>query len=153
MRPREDRDDDALNWAREGADATFAVSYRARQHPAADLSPAEQSARNEDTAPGEASPSSALLVATGVVAGLYLLIMMAWLVTATRQSALLRFSFAEDVLGGGLYALGLWLAVAAPPVWFAVVLLATRDSRVFVRALWLAAGVVLLIPLPFLRGA
>lgn len=172
-RPEDDGDDDALSWAGEGADPTLAAgSVRRRPPRAVRSAPAEREARDgdeddlpdelaEDDEPSEeerseaeeAAASSVLLVATGVAAGVYLLYTIAWMITATRQNAVAASSFAGDALGGGLYSLGLWLAVAAPTVWFASVLLGTRDARVRTRVLWLVAGLVLLAPLPFLKGA
>ena len=178
-RPEDDGDDDALSWAGEGADPTLAASpTRPRRPRAVRSAPDEREARegDEDELPDElfedggpeadersevderseaeaAAASSVLLVATGVAAGLYLLWTIGWMITATRQNATIAGSFGGDALGGGLYGLGLWLAVAAPAVWFASVLLGTRDARVRTRVLWLVAGLVLLAPLPFLKGA
>lgn len=107
----------------------------------------------ERDAADAAAASSVLLVAMGVAAGLYLLWTIGWMITATRQSATSATTFAGDALGGGLYGLGLWLAVAGPAAWFAAVLLGTRGSRTRTRVLWLIAGLILLAPLPFLKGA
>ncbi|MWV49415.1 hypothetical protein GRS96_09030 [Rathayibacter sp. VKM Ac-2803] len=165
----DDGDDDALSWAGEGTDPTLAgAAPRAvRSAPAVraarpgdsgeDL-PEELLDDDEDVddATSEveaAAASSVLLVATGVTAGLYLLYTIGWMITATRQNGTIAASFSGDALGGALYGLGLWLAVAAPATWFAAVLLGTRDSRVRTRVLWLVAGLVLLAPLPFLKGA
>ncbi|MBO0983872.1 DNA polymerase III subunit gamma/tau [Rathayibacter sp. SD072] len=175
------RDDDALSWAGEDEDPTLAAGETAtRRRPprAVRSAPASRQAHDgetedelpeelleddeteddgiEDDDPSEAeaaAASSVLLVATGVTAGLYLLYTIGWMITATRQNATITATFAGDPLGGALYGLGLWLAVAAPVTWFAVVLLGTRDSRVRTRVLWLLAGLVLLAPLPFLKGA
>ncbi|MCM6762088.1 DNA polymerase III subunit gamma/tau [Rathayibacter sp. ZW T2_19] len=176
------RDDDALSWAGEDEDPTLAAGETAtRRRPprAVRSAPASRPALDGETAeevPEElleddgaeddgaedddrtteaeaAAASSVLLVATGVTAGLYLLYTIGWMITATRQNATITATFAGDPLGGALYGLGLWLAVAAPVTWFAVVLLGARDSRVRTRVLWLLAGLVLLAPLPFLKGA
>ncbi|QHC66212.1 DNA polymerase III subunit gamma/tau [Rathayibacter sp. VKM Ac-2759] len=163
-----DGDDDALSWAGEGADPTLAgVAPRAvRSAPTVRASRAgdadddlpdelrEDGEDDDETSEAEAAAaSSVLLVATGVTAGLYLLYTIGWMITATRQNATITASFSGDALGGALYGLGLWLAVAAPATWFAAVLLGTRDSRVRTRVVWLVAGLVLLAPLPFLKGA
>ncbi|MBF4462693.1 MULTISPECIES: hypothetical protein [unclassified Rathayibacter] len=148
-------DDDALAWAGEGVDPTLAAGEApVRRSPRAaaggDPGPDEEAGRADE---GATASSSVLLVAAGVAAGLYLLSAIAWLITATKQNAVVAASFAGDALGGALYSLGLWLAVAAPIVWFAVVLLATREARVRTRVLWLIVGAVLLAPLPFVKGA
>ena len=179
-RPEDDRDDDALSWAGEGGDPTLVAgdSTARRKAPRAVRSaPAERAARDGDVdelpdelreddgddddeqddderdAADEAAASSVLLVAMGVAAGLYLLSTIGWMITATRQNATIAATFAGDPLGGGLYGLGLWLAVAGPAAWFAAVLLGTRRARTRTRVLWLIAGLILLAPLPFLKGA
>ncbi|PPF48288.1 MULTISPECIES: hypothetical protein [unclassified Rathayibacter] len=158
--PEDDADDEALEWAGEGADPTLAAgTARVRRTPravagAGQADDGSDDDDSEDEDPDdEAASSSALLIAAGIAAGLYLLYAIAWAITATRESPVAAAGFAGDALGGALYSLGLWLAVLAPPVWFAVVLLATRDSRVRTRVLWLVTGLVLLAPLPFLKGA
>ncbi|PPF24462.1 hypothetical protein C5D07_13175 [Rathayibacter tritici] len=161
----EDEDDEALEWAGEGADPTLAAgearARRAQRAAGSSANRAGDSAANDegddsgdDDSADDAASSSALLIASGIAAGLYLLYAIAWAITATRQGPTVVQRFEPgDGLGQGMYTLGLWLAVAAPPVWFAVVLLVTRDSRVRARVLWLVAGLVLLAPLPFLKGA
>lgn len=154
--PEEDAAEEALEWAGEGSDPTLAVGEaRVRRAPRVtagdDVSEDSGSTDEDDSAD---AASSALLIASGIVAGLYLLYAIAWVITATRQGPTVAGRFeSADGLGRGLYSLGLWLAAAAPPVWFAVVLLVSRDSRVRTRVLWLVAGLVLLAPLPFLKGA
>ncbi|QHC58185.1 hypothetical protein [Rathayibacter sp. VKM Ac-2760] len=178
-RPEDDRDDDALSWAGEGGDPTLVAGdapVRRRTPRAVRSAPEERAARegdvdelpdelredDSDDEPDEdderdaadaAAASSVLLVAMGVAAGLYLLWTIGWMITATRQSATTASTFAGDPLGGGLYGLGLWLAVAGPATWFAAVLLGTRGARTRTRVLWLIAGLILLAPLPFLKGA
>jgi hypothetical protein len=49
-----------------------------------------------------------------------------------------------------MYQFGEFLAIVSPLVWFATVLLLTRDSKPISRLLWLLLGVVVLIPWPFL---
>ncbi|NQX15898.1 hypothetical protein [Rathayibacter sp. VKM Ac-2857] len=180
-RPEDDRDDDALSWAGEGGDPTLVAgdgTVRRKAPRAVRSAPEERAAREGDVdelpeelredddgelgddepdeerdAADAAAASSVLLVAMGVAAGLYLLSTIGWMITATRQNATIAATFAGDALGGGLYGLGLWLAVAGPAAWFAAVLLGTRNARTRTRVLWLIAGLILLAPLPFLKGA
>jgi hypothetical protein len=49
-----------------------------------------------------------------------------------------------------MYQGSLWLAVCAPLLWFATTLLLTQRSPAWVRIVWLVAGVVLLVPWPFI---
>ncbi|WP_146076288.1 hypothetical protein [Rathayibacter rathayi] len=168
--PDPEDDDEALEWAGEGADPTLAAGEaRARRRAAAAGGSADDAGdgsgdgsadgsgadgSGDDGSGDDAASSSALLIASGIAAGIYLLYAIAWAITATRQGPTVVQRFEPgDGLGQGMYSLGLWLAVAAPPVWFAVVLLVTRDSRVRTRVLWLVAGLVVLAPLPFLTGA
>lgn len=84
------------------------------------------------------------LVTLGVLGGVYALYVIGWLIGGLRlQGAATYLVF--DVMYQG----SLWLAVLAPVLWFATTFLLTRRSRPWVRLTWLAAGVVLLLPWPF----
>ena len=56
-----------------------------------------------------------------------------------------------DPVAQFMFGLGNWFAILAVPLWFGVTLWLTagRPRR---RLLWLFAGVVVLLPLPFLLG-
>lgn len=95
------------------------------------------------------------LVATGVIAGVYLLYAVGWLIGGLRlgRVAALLVTPAHGTpppmwVTGNL--VGVWLAAAASVIWFLTVLLLTRGSRGWVRWAWLAAGAVLLVPWPLL---
>ena len=97
------------------------------------------------TMPGEREPmSSATLVVLGVIAGAYLLFTIGWIVGGLRLQGTAQFLVSP--LG---YQAAFWLAVAAPALWFATVLVLTRDTKTGMRIVWLVAGMVLLIPWPF----
>lgn len=93
--------------------------------------------------------SSAALVGIGILAGVYLLLSIGWLLGAARFQ-LVAALFLEPIA----FQVTLWLAVLALPLWFVTVFWLTRGSRTWVRILLLVAGAVLLIPWPFvLAGA
>ncbi len=102
-----------------------------------------------------AQSGSTALVATGVIAGIYLLYAVGWLIGGLRVNRVagLLVTPAHGTpppmwTTGNL--VGVWLAAAASVIWFAAVLLLTRTARPWVRWAWLAAGVVLLVPWPLL---
>lgn len=90
---------------------------------------------------------SAALVTLGILAGIYLLYTLGWLVAVLRNPLVLSDPFASILnQSGGV------LAVAAAPLWFIVTLLLGRNAAVRVRLFWLGAGVVALAPWPFVLG-
>jgi hypothetical protein len=87
------------------------------------------------------------LVLLGVLGGIYLLYAIGWLITAIGPAPQLA-----DPVAQFMYGLGRWLAVLAPALWLGVVLWLLAERR-RARLLWLIAGAVLLVPVPFLlRG-
>jgi hypothetical protein len=93
----------------------------------------------------DAGLGTAALVSIGVLGGVYLLFAIGWLVGGLRLQGRYQVLVTDSMYQGAL-----WLATAAPLIWFATTLFATRKSRAWVRWLWLAFGVLLLIPWPFL---
>ncbi|KQX07289.1 MULTISPECIES: hypothetical protein [unclassified Leifsonia] len=161
------RDDDALNWAGDDDPTLVAKDDRAVDgigssetagrselrpgwvpvgEPGRVTTPdtATDAAHDENDAPSQTS--SATLITLGVLGGIYLIYMIGWGVVATRMS-----TGALDPVAQFMFGLGTWLAILAVPLWFAVTLWLTR-GRPRTRLLWLFAGVVLLVPLPFLLG-
>ncbi|MFC8681557.1 DNA polymerase III subunit gamma/tau [Microbacterium ureisolvens] len=84
------------------------------------------------------------LVGLGVLGGVYLLYAIGWLIGGLRLQGRAQYLVFDVMYQGSL-----WLAVLAPLLWFATTFLLTRGSRAWVRFIWLAAGVVLLLPWPF----
>lgn len=120
--------------------------------PAADPQPATGSAPPEPEPATESEPESepetlgtVSLVALGVLGGVYLLFAIGWLIGGLRLQG--RY---QVLVTDAMYQGALWLATAAPLIWFATTLFATRTSRPWVRWLWLVFGALLLIPWPFL---
>ncbi len=104
--------------------------------------PGEPASAEEPAAEGL---GTAALVSIGVLGGVYLLFAIGWLVGGLRLQGRYQVLVTDSMYQGAL-----WLATAAPLIWFATTLFATRKTRAWVRWLWLAFGVLLLIPWPFL---
>ena len=130
-----DPDDDleeGLRW--DGDPADTAAPRVVRQAPVDEAEPVEQM-------------SSALLVTYGIIAGVYLLYTVGWVIAATRTS-----SGSGDILVQIMFQLGQFLAIAGPPLWFVTVFSLTRTRKPAVRLLWLILGLLLFAPLPFILG-
>jgi hypothetical protein len=149
-------DDEALTWAGDDEPALdkpagqsapaapptprVARGWKVVGQPGSVATPADESTRRQ--------MGSVELVVHGILGGVYLLYVIGWLIAAQRDAAA-----PADIVGGALYAVGLWLAVLAPALWFGTVLWLTRraaSSRN--RLIFLTLGVVVLIPVPFLVG-
>jgi hypothetical protein len=88
-----------------------------------------------------------LLVTYGILAGVYLIYTIGWIVSVTRSS------FAQlDLLSTIMFQLGQFLAIAGPALWFVTVLYLTRGRKPIIRLGLLLAGLVVTIPWPFLLG-
>jgi hypothetical protein len=156
-----DPDDDALRWEGDD-DPTLAPGWKAvgtsvplegstedaeTDAPARDAGTHGTDVDTVDEADAAAQPGSAELVILGVLGGVYLLYAVGWLITAIGPAPDLA-----DPVAQFMYALGRWFAVAASALWFGAVLWLTAEHR-RARLLWLIAGAVLLVPIPFvLRG-
>jgi hypothetical protein len=125
----EDADDDALSWAGDERDA------------AAIAPPKEREPRSPDTLPAP------LLITYGIIAGLYLIYTLGWIITITRSSTTL-----PNLLGEIMFQLGEFLAIASPALWFVAVLTLTRGRKPVVRLVWLLLGLLVVVPWPFLLG-
>ncbi len=157
-------DDEALDWgdddptlqsAAPGAASALPSGYRAVGRGSDQVS--EEPATAESATPSDqpaTAPGNVALVATGVVAGIYVLLAIGWVIGGLRLAAVAPLLVAPgggDVPGwSGGNVVAVWLAVAAPVLWFTTVMLATRRSRSWLRWLLLAAGALLLLPWPFI---
>jgi hypothetical protein len=147
-----DPDYDALRWEGDD-DPTLAPGWKTVGKPvpldgASGATDAAASASVEGDVEVEAAqPGSAELVLIGMLGGVYLVYSVGWLFWATSPAPELADPVAQFMFG-----LGRWFAVLAPALWFGAVLWLAAGRR-RARLIWLLAGAVLLVPVPFLlRG-
>ncbi|MFD6053312.1 DNA polymerase III subunit gamma/tau [Agromyces sp. NPDC060279] len=163
-----DSDDEALSWAGDD-DATLAPGWKRVGTPtpasgervsdapstvapdaaAGDAATAVDQASDEtpDQADRTGQTGSVELVVLGILGGVYLLYAVGWLIVATTPAPELA-----DPVATFMYGLGRWFAVLAPALWFGVTLWLCAE-RHRARLLWLVAGAILFVPIPFLlRG-
>jgi uncharacterized membrane protein len=88
-----------------------------------------------------------LLITYGILAGVYLIYTIGWVITVTRSTTTLPTLFGEI-----MFQLGELLAMASPAMWFAAVIVLTRERKPIVRLGLLLVGLVVVIPWPFLLG-
>lgn len=97
--------------------------------------------------------SSGALVLLGLIGGIYLLFTFVWFswanAAATANAAVIETS---GSLGGVLQQIVFWVAPFAPALWFTSVLVLCRGRTLWRRVLWLALGLVVLVPLPMFGG-
>lgn len=158
-------DDDAFRW--EGDDAApspvkkaSAPAAKPTPEPAAAAPASEPLAEGwhavgkgsetvgDDAAAGEPAPlGNVALVSMGLLGGIYLLYTVGWVLGGIRM-------FDAGVFLVPAYAVVpvVWVAIAASALWFGATMLLTRHSAVWVRFVWLVAGVFLLVPWPFVMG-
>jgi len=112
---------------------------------AGDAEPVEDSSADHDMAGAPRQTGSVELLILGVLAGVYLLYTVGWMLTAVRTEAP-----GTSIVGDAMYTFGLWLSALAPALWFGLVhVVVASTSR---RLLWLVVGAVVLVPLPFVLG-
>ncbi|MGO3885925.1 MAG: hypothetical protein ACTJHU_06465 [Mycetocola sp.] len=88
---------------------------------------------------------SVALLSVGVLAGIYLLYTIGWVIGSGRVVSFDSLNSVEAFMAG----LGRVFAIAAPALWAAAVLWLGRNKAVGWRLAWAAVGVVLLVPWPF----
>ncbi|QPZ39756.1 hypothetical protein [Paramicrobacterium chengjingii] len=140
-----DRDDDPLSWA---GDDDPTLQTHASGEPVTKKSAQNRTQRSAPASAAEPAqqPGSAMLVVLGVLGGVYLLYTVGWALNIGRDT----YAVASPI-DQIMYTVGLWLAAAAAPLWFAVALWFTRGHTKS-RILWLVLGAVVLIPWPFVIG-
>jgi len=153
-----DSDDEALSWDGE-SDSSHVAGPKplrekpVREKPARPAKPARASAVTVDDdveADADADPrptSSILVLAYGIIAGVYALYTVGWATTILRGTGTMTNLFAEI-----MFQFGEFLAIAAAPLWFASVLYLTRGRRPALRLIWLLVGLVLLVPIQSVMG-
>lgn len=134
MADPDDELEEGLRWDGDPADTAAPRVVRAAPVSDEEAEPVEQM-------------SSVLLVTYGIIAGIYLLYTVGWIIAATRTS-----SGSADILVQLMFQLGQFFAIAAAPLWFVTVFTLTRTRKPLVRLLWLVLGLLLFVPLPFILG-
>lgn len=153
--------DDALSW--EGDEPERSAKPASTPRPTPKSSMPEPVTEPSDPSPVAAAPvretatvstideddepaaiGNAALVFYGLVGGVYLLFAVGWAVGGMRLRPR-----AALIVADGMYLPWLWLAVLAPALWFAAAWMLTRGRATWIRILALIAGVVLLVPWPF----
>jgi hypothetical protein len=148
----EDEDDEALSWAG-GRDPSHYETPVAKEPKPPRASrrgrPTDTTADSDPAETSDLSPvtSGALLVTMGILAGVYLLYTVGWVVTVQHAGTL-----AVTPLEQLAFTVSEYLAIAAPALWFAAAIYLTRGQRPVVRLVWLVIGAVALIPWPFVFG-
>jgi hypothetical protein len=126
-----DRDEDALAWAGD-------EPVEAAKPPKVEL---------VDGPPAPKPMPAVLLITYGILAGVYLIYTIGWVITVTRSTTTLPTLFGEI-----MFQLGELLAMASPAIWFAAVVVLTRERKPIVRLGLLLVGLVVVVPWPFLLG-
>lgn len=158
-----DSDDDALSWDGDDGRTSKRPSREdaGPRSPGKDVAP-ETSIVESSTGPARASDagepvsaavlpddehpalSTGVLLALGVVGGIYLLYSFGWVVGGLRLKPLANFFVAD-----AMFLPWFVLAVAAPALWFLAGWVLTRGKATWIRLSVLLLGVVLLVPWPF----
>ena len=158
-----DDDDDALTWAgardpslyetpevkaSKGAKTAKPVKEPTSAAAATEAVPAVADAEADDAA-DELAPgmSSVVLIALGLLGGIYLLYTVGWFVSWQR----LVYTD-PDLLELAAFRVQQVLAIVAAPLWFGATLFFTRERKPAVRLLWLVIGAVVLVPWSFTFG-
>jgi hypothetical protein len=97
-----------------------------------------------ELAPGT---SSVMLVALGLLGGIYLLYTIGWFISWQREVYV-----DPDALELAAFRIQQVLGIIAAPLWFVMTILLTRRRRPAVRLLWLVIGALLLVPWSFTFG-
>lgn len=140
-RPPQDDDDAALRW-----DDVDDASYDLGGEPARDE---QAAAPASETRVGEARQRrpGAVVAATGVFGGVYLMYVIGWLIGVAQLPLSGR-----DLLQEITYQFAEFLAIVSPIFWLVTTLVLTRDGSTVRRFGWLALGTLVLVPWPFLLG-
>ncbi len=138
-----DPDEDALSWAGDAdRPGGTAESPAPRQEP--ERAPDSVAVARAGQVEGR---RLALTATLGVIAGIYLVFTVFWIIGVQLTGGSPRF-----LLGAIMFQFGEFLAIVCCALWFGVTIVLTRGSSFAVRILWLLAGLVVLIPWPFFLG-
>lgn len=140
-----DPDEDALAWAGDEPieKPGGRVAPRARIETPATAEPAVEVVQN----PTKRPTSAPLLITYGLLAGLYLIYVVGWILSVAK-GAPVRATVFDQIM----FQVQQGLAVASPAIWFGAVFLLTRGRKPLVRLLWLLVGLAIVIPWPTVLG-
>ena len=142
-RPDDPDDDAALRW-----DDVDDASYDFGPAPGDEPETAAANAAAETGDAGRAAGErgrSALLVATSVFGGIYLMYTVGWII-GVAQLPLSGIDLLQEIT----YQFAEFLAIIAAPVWFVATVVVSRERGAVHRLGWLAVGTLGLVPWPFL---
>ncbi|WP_167051608.1 hypothetical protein [Salinibacterium sp. ZJ77] len=148
-----DEDDEALQWAGDdvaGRDAPR-LGGSLDSDPESDADASHEDLDDDADADAPARRDVPTLAVTAVFGVLYAAVTLGWILSVQ----LLGYP-AIDLPGEIMWQFGEFLSLISAGVWFAAVLALTHEGmrrRALVRAGWLALGLGVLVPLPYLLGA
>lgn len=144
-RPDDPDDDAALRWD-DVDDASYDLGPAPGDEPETAAANAAAETGDAGRAAGERG-RSALLVATSVFGGIYLMYTVGWIIGVAQ----LPLS-GTDLLQEITYQFAEFLAIIAAPMWFVATMVVSRGRGAVRRLGWLAVGTLVLAPWPFLLG-
>ena len=134
-------------------DDDAALAWAGDEKPvAAPPSPVERTSPVELVETPAAKPQipAPVLITYGILAGAYLIYTLGWVISVQRYNATVLTS--PEPLNAFMFGLGEILAMLAPALWFAATLLLTRGRKPVIRLLVLLAGLIAVLPWPFVLG-
>lgn len=147
MATNPEHDDDALSW--EGDESLTASPQLQRGWTAVGKGSEKVEVIGEPTEePAPSGMSNATLIGLGIAGGIFVLYTIGWIIGGVRLQP------DGELLAAGTiqYGIAAWAAAAAPAAWFAAAMYLTRSSKAWIRFAWLIAGVIVLVPWPFVMG-
>ncbi|GAA5149468.1 hypothetical protein GCM10025768_12740 [Microbacterium pseudoresistens] len=136
--------EDALRWEGDesGASAPSLPTGWTAVGKGADEVPTEHDGASSDDR--DRPLGNGALLSVGIIGGVFLLYTVGWVIGAMNLRPSARFLVSDE-----MYLPWFWISVAAPALWFLAAWVLTRGRAPWQRILWLVAGVVLLVPWPF----
>lgn len=104
-----------------------------------------------ETAPTKHQIPAVLLVTYGILAGIYLIYTIGWVIAIQRLNQVSVAS--TEPLNQIMFLITEVLAVASPAIWFLAAVILTRGRKPISRLLAILVGLVAVLPWPFVLGA
>jgi len=139
-------DDDALTWAGDPDRETTNITWSAPK--ATKASSPRRLSRPRSGRIETATSANVELIATAVFAAAFLLITVAWLISALRNPLEIA-----DPLGNVMFIVGLWAAVLAGPLVCGGVIVLAKRLSLAKRSVLFVLGILVLMPWPYLEWA